>query len=212
MKRCIFFFSVFLATVAVSAQSFNGAIDFKYYKGSDTLNNVYLVKDQVVKLVQYGKKSGTIEGGFIFDLTNHNIRWINPKRKVWGDHKSETPALIKGKCEVSKGNQTKTIQGFKCQEYIVKNPDENTSITYWICTEKFNFFIPVLQLWNRKDKQSVYFNQITGLPQGAMPLLSEEKQINDGKVLTRLEVVKIANKSLDEASVSVPSDFTKFDK
>lgn len=212
MKRNLLLLSFSLATILAFGQAFNGTIDFKYYKLNDTLNNVYLVKDKTVKLVQYGKKSGSIEGSFIFDLAGNSIRWVNPKRKVWGDHKSETPAIIKGKCEVTKGTNTKTIQGIKCTEYAVKNTEENTHITYWICTDKFSFFVPVLKLWNRKDKQSVYFNQITGLPEGAMPLLSEEKQISDGKMLTKLEVTKISNKMPDDASLGVPADYTKFDK
>ena len=195
-----------------SAQQFNGTIDFKYATVKDTTNNVYVVRDKVIKLDQYGKKSGAIEGSFIFDLGTSKIRFVNPKRKVWGDHTSETPPIIKGKCDVAKGHGSKTVAGMKCVDYTVKNVDENTSITYWVCTDHFNFFIPVLKLWNRKDKQSVYFNQISGLPEGSMPLASEEKQLNDGKSLTRLEVVKITKKSPDEASVMVPPDYTKFDK
>ena len=212
MKHLFSGIVLFLSVTTLSSQSFSGAIDFKYYKGNDTLNNVYFVKDKVTKLVQYGKKTGNIEGAFVFDLTNQNIKWINPKRKVWGDHKSETPALIKGKCDVHKGSQTKTINGIKCNEYTVRNSDENTVITYWICNEKFAFFIPVMKLWNRKDKQSVYFNQITGLPEGSMPMMSEEKQITDGKMITKLEVFKITNKTPDDASIGIPSDYTKFDK
>jgi len=194
------------------SQGFNGSIDFKFYTLKDTLNNTYFIKDKLVKLDQYGKKSGNIEGSYIIDIANNNIKWVNPKRKVWGEHKSETPPIIHGKCEVSKGTGTKTIQGIKCQEYIVKNTEENTVITYWITSEKFGFFIPMVKLWNRKDKQSVYFNQITGLAEGSMPLLSEEKQISDGKTISKLEVVKISKNIPDEASLKVPADFNKFDK
>jgi hypothetical protein len=39
---------------------------------------VYLVKDNIVKLDRYGKKSTEIEGSFIFDLTANKIKWTNP--------------------------------------------------------------------------------------------------------------------------------------
>ena len=211
MKKLLLFIGVG-SLLITKAQNFSGTIDFKYATAKDTTNNVYIVKDKMIKLDQYGKKSGNIEGSFIFDLTSNSIKFVNPKRKVWGEHKSETPAIIKGKCEVTKGTSTKNVQGIKCVDYTVKNTDENTTITYWIATEKFDFFVPVLKLWNRKDKQSVYFNQITGLPEGSMPMLSEEKQLGDGKMLTKLEVIKISKKSPDDASVQVPADFTKFDK
>ncbi|MEO6303834.1 MAG: hypothetical protein ABIP51_11750, partial [Bacteroidia bacterium] len=71
---------------------------------------------------------------------------------------------------------------------------------------------PVIKLWNRKDKQSVYFNQIKDLPEGSMPLLSEEKQLSDGKLLTKLEVVKIGRTVPEQASLEVPPNYNKFDQ
>lgn len=201
-----------ISAATLSAQDFNGSIDFKYATAKDTTNNTYFVKDKLVKLDQFNKKSGNIEGSFIFNLENNTIKYVNPKRKVWGEHKSETPPIIKGKCEATKGSNTKTVQGIKCQEYIVKNTEENTQITYWIATDKFDFFIPVVKMWNRKDKQSVYFSQITGLPEGSMPLLSEEKQLSDNKPVTRLEVVKISKKVPEDANMQIPADYNKFDK
>lgn len=210
MKKLLMALSLFLPVI-INAQ-FNGSIEFKYTKEKDTTNNVYHVKDKLVKLDNFNRKTGALEGSFIFDLGTNTIKWINPKRKVWGEHKSETPPIIKGKCEVAKGTNSKTIQGVKCTDYIVKNTEENTIITYWIGNDKFNFFIPIVKLWNGKDKQRVYFNQITGLPEGSMPMLSEEKQLSDGKVMTRLEVTKINKKTPDDASMKIPEEYTKFDK
>jgi hypothetical protein len=72
--------------------------------------------------------------------------------------------------------------------------------------------MPVVKLWNRKDKQSIYLCQIKDLPEGSMPLLSEEKQISDGKSITKLEVVKIGKKVPDDASLEVPPTYNKFDQ
>jgi hypothetical protein len=212
MKKIFLLAALLVSVSGINAQSFNGSIDFKYGTAKDTSNNTYFVKDKLVKLDQYNRKSGNTEGSFIIDLESNSIQWINPKRKVWGDHKSETPAIIKGKCEVTKGTGSKTIQGYKCTDYTVKNTEENTTITYWIASEKFNFFSPMIKLWNRKDKQSVYFAQITNLPAGSMPLMSEEKQLSDGKSVTKLEVVKINKTTPDDSKLKVPADYSKFDK
>lgn len=205
-----------LAAVAIPmiflAQSFGGSVEFKYLTTKDTTSNVYYVKDKTVKLDQFGKRSGAVEGSFVFDLATNTIKFVNPKRKVWGEHKSETAPVIRGVCEVKKTANTKTIQGAKCTEYTVKNTDENTIISYWIATGKYEFFNPLVKLWNRKDKQSIYYNQITGLPAGTMPMLSEEKQISDGKLITRLEVVKISKAAVDEANLIVPADYKKFEQ
>ncbi|MGZ4041782.1 MAG: DUF4412 domain-containing protein [Bacteroidia bacterium] len=212
MKKILLAATIFATVSTVCAQGFNGSIDFKYATLKDTTSNTYVVKDKLVKLDSYGKKSGNIEGSYIIDLNTNIIKWTNPKRKMWGEHKSETPPIIKGKIEVTKGSNTKSIQGYKCTEYIAKNSEENTIITYWIASDKFTFFNPVLKLWNRKDKQSVYYGQITGLPEGSMPLLSEEKTLSDGKAVSRLEVVKVNKTIPNENEMSVPADYSKFDK
>lgn len=208
-------FTLLFAVIGFSffAQSFSGSIDFKYFTLRDTTLNTYWVKDKKVKLDQYAKKgNNVIEGSFIFDLDAKTIKFVNPKRKVWGDQKSEIPPVLKGKCDVTKGQKSKTVNGFKCNEYIVKNEEENTVITYWITTEHYEFFIPMMELWNRKDKQSIYFGKIKGLPKGSMPVLSEEKLIAENKVISKLEMVKVTKGGVDDSKIAVPEDYKKFDQ
>ncbi|MCX7729225.1 MAG: hypothetical protein N2203_07125, partial [Bacteroidia bacterium] len=100
-----------------------------------------------------------------------------------------------------------------CTEYIVKNSVEDTEISYWITNkEDFNFFIPLLQIWNRKDKQSVYFNQIKNIKPGVMPLLSIEKQISTGKIISKLEATKIASEKMKDNLFTIPSEYKKFEE
>ncbi len=210
-------FKLLLASLTLSivsiAQNYEGTIEFKMEtdKG-DTTTNIYYVKGDNVKLDQIGRKSGKVEGSFIFNVATKEIKYVNPVRKVWGDHKSETPPVIKGVCVSTKGTNTKMVQGQKCTEYIVKNTEENTVITYWIITGKYDFFAPLVKMWNRKDKQSVYFNQIKDLPKGSMPLLSEEKSISTGKVISKLEVSKMTKTAIDDSKLNVPSDYKKFEQ
>ena len=201
-----------IAPFVMSAQSFGGSIEFKYYTLKDTTVNVYYVKDKNVKLDQFGKRSGAVEGSFVFDLAANQIKYVNPIRKVWGEHKSEMPAIVKGTCESSKGTNTKVIQGQKCTEYIVKNTEENTIITYWVAASKYDFFAPLVKLWNRKDKQSIYFNRIKDLPKGSMPMMSEEKTLSDMKTVSKLEVSKLSKGAVDAAKLSIPADYKKFEQ
>lgn len=202
----------FALSLIATAQSYEGTVEFKMETQKDTTTNIYYVKGNDVKLDQIGKKSGKVEGSFVFDLASNQVKFVNPVRKVWGEHKSENPPAIKGQCVVTKGTATKTIQNIKCTQYTVKNTEENTEIIYWVATGKYDFFVPLVKLWNRKDKQSVYFNQIKDLPKGSMPLLSEEKQISDGKLISKLEVTKFGKGSLDASKVAVPSDYKKFEQ
>lgn len=210
MKKIALFIAGIALSITASAQ-FEGSIEFKMETKKDTTTNIYYTKGDHVKLDQLGKKTGKVEGSFVFDMTNKQIKFVNPARKVWGEHKSETPPVIKGTCEVTKTKNTKTILGKKCTEYIVKNTEENTIITYWITVDKFDFFVPVVKMWNRKDKQSIYFNQIKDLPKGAMPMASYENTL-DGKPVSKLEVLKIEKKTLELTQVSVPADYKKFEQ
>lgn len=209
-------FKLLLALVSISffgmAQSFEGIVEFKMETNKDTTTNIYYVKGNDVKLDQLGRKSGKVEGSFVFDLAKNEIKFVNPVRKVWGEHKSETIPVIKGSCLVSKGSGTKTIQGQKCVEYKVKNTEENLEITYWITTGKFDFFVPLVKIWNRKDKQSVYFNQIKDLPKGSMPMLSEERQLSSGELISKLEVSKISKSPVDASKLSIPAEYKKFEQ
>lgn len=212
MKKSLLLLAFLFTALTGISQGFGGSIEFKYYTQKDTNMNIYFVKEPLVKLEQYGKKGGDIIGSFIFDLKAHEIKWVNPKRKLWGYQKSETPQIIRGQCIVSKTGNIRKILGYRCYEYIVRNTEENLVISYWITSDKFEFFTPLIQLWNRKDKQSIYFGQIKDLPKGSMPLLSEEKQISDGKVLTRLEATKITPSVLGDESVAVPAGFSRLDQ
>lgn len=211
MKKIIITLSSLFISISVFAQTFNGNIEFKYYNSKDTSTNIYIVKDKLIKLDQYKRSQSAMEGSFIFDLSSNTVKFLNPKRKVWGINKSETPPIIKGQCVVTKGG-AKKIQGANCTEYVVKNTEENTQITYWITQDKYNFFIPLLKLWNRKDKQSIYFAKIEGLPEGSMPFLSEEKSISDGKVISKLEVVKITKRTPEDGELEVPAGYNKYDQ
>ena len=199
-------------SVLAFAHSFEGSIEFRMETSKDTTTNIYYVKGNDVKLDQIGRKSGKVEGSFVFNTQTNEIKFVNPVRKVWGEHKSETAPVIKGTCISTKGTSTKMVQGQKCTEYIVKNNEENTQITYWIVSGKYDFFAPIVKAWNRKDKQSIYFNQIKDLPKGSMPLLSEEKTISDGKLISKLEVSKITKGKIDAAKLSIPDDYKKFEQ
>lgn len=211
MKKIFLSIALIAFTTAAFAQ-FEGSIEFRMETKKDTTTNIYYVKGNNVKLDQIGKKSGKVEGSFVFDLPAKSIKFVNPARKVWGDHKSETPPAIKGTCEVTKGKSTSMVGGKMCNEYTVKNTEENTQIVYFIANEKFDFFMPLVKLWNRKDKQSIYFNQIKDLPKGSMPMKSVETSIDTKATISKLEVLKMEKKAVDAATVSVPSDYKKFEQ
>lgn len=214
MYKKIFIYLCFsINTLFLGQNSFEGKIEFLYYK-NDTTKNAYLVKEPFVRLDQYSKNNTeNIEGSYLFNLNTKQIQLLSHKRKMWSIHKSSVPPVIKGECEVIKTSNTKKILNILCTEYIVRNKQEDIEISYWISNSgNYSFFYPMLNLWNRKDKQSVYFLKITDLKPGMMPLLSIEKQISTGKILSKLETIKIEKIKLKNDDFLIPKDYKKFEE
>lgn len=201
--------SAFVA-VAASAQTFEGSIEFKKRTAMDTTNYIYYVKGDKIKIDEIGAKSKKVEGSFIINTTSSTMQFISHDRKLYGDQPSGTPNKPAGKCVVTKSGNQKTIQGYKCTEYLVKNTDENTQISFWLAKGKFDFFDVMLRVLNRKDKFSTYYLEIPNV-KGLMPVLAVMSPL-DGKEKERLETTKIEKKPVDSKTFEIPTGYMKFEK
>ena len=197
-------------SLSASAQAFEGTIEFKKITASDTVNYVYTVKGNMVRIDEIGSKSHKVEGTFLIDMDAKTMKSLNHERKLYMDQPTPAAPVIKGTCTVKKGQNVKNIQGYKCVEYIVTNNEENTQITYWLADGKFTFFEKLLRQLNRKDKSSVYFLQIPDI-KNMFPMLSVQSDIN-GKVNTTLAVTKITKKEIDPSIFEMPKGYYKFEK
>ncbi len=195
----------------VSAQSFEGVIEFKKQTATDTVNYVYYVKGDKIRLDEIGSKSKKVEGSFLIDLKTNTMISLSHERKLYIEQASGTPVTMTGKAEVKKTGNTKVIQGIKCSEYVVKNADEKVMVTYWLADGKFDFFFKLLKVLNRKDKSALYVQQITGVD-GTFPFLSSQVNMETGKEEVKMEVTKIQKKAVDANLFVVPKDYQKFQK
>lgn len=198
------------AAFSASAQSFEGIIEFKKQTNTDTTNYVYYIKDNNIKIDELGSTSHKVAGTFLIDLDAKTMRSLMHERKMYMDNNNPPAPVIKGQCVVKKGQNVKNLQGYKCQEYVVTNQEENTIITYWLADGKFTFFEKMLRQLNRKDKSSVYFLQIPDT-KNMFPMLSIQTDLT-GKQSVKLEVTKITKKELDASMFEVPKGYNKFEK
>ena len=193
-----------------SAQSFEGTIEFRELRPTDTINRIYYVKGDNIRIDEIGSKSKKVEGTYLIDLKTGKFVALSYDRKLYIEQSSGIPGATTEKFDVKKTGKEKTLQGMKCTEYVVTNADDKVQITYWMASGKFDFFFKLLKVLNRKDKSSVYIQQLTGVD-GMFPFLS--KQVNlDTKVEITLEVTKIEKKTIDASKFEIPKDFTKFQK
>lgn len=216
MKK-LFFTSLFVPVVigtlfhTTFAQSFEGIIEFKKQTLSDTVNYVYYVKGDKVRLDEIGNKSKKTEGSFLIDLKASTNLALSHDRKLYIEQTTGAPPVIEGKMEISKTKEVKTIQGYKCVQYVAKNTTENVQVTYWVASGKFDFFPKLLKILNRKDKSAVYFQQLTGV-EGMFPFLSSQINLATGKEELKMEVTKIEKKAVDAAKFEIPKEYQKFQK
>ena len=190
---------------------FEGTIEFKQQSSVDTVNRIYYVKGDKVRIDEMGAKSKKVEGSFIIDLTAKTMTFLSHERKLYGEQATGgTPNKPTGTCLVSKGKGSKTIAGYKCTEWIVKNKDENTQISFFMAVGKFDFFAKLLGVLNRKDKFATYYQQLTKVD-GMFPMLAIMSPM-DGKEKERMEATKVEKKVIDVKQFAVPEGYLKFEK
>ena len=211
MKKLLLSIVITSIALVTSAQSFEGVIEFKKQTPTDTIQYIYYVKNDKIRLDEVGSKSKKVQGSFLLDLTNNTIVSLSHERKLYIEQASSPAEPVQGKVEVNKTNATKTILGEKCSEYVVKNNEQKTQVTYWLASGKYDFFLKMLKLMNRKDKPSVYFQQIKNI-EGMFPFLSSQINLETGKEEVKMEVTKVEKKSIPKSMFEIPKDYIKFQK
>lgn len=199
-----------LFSFTVSAQSFEGVIEFKKQTNMDTTFYIYYVKGDQVRIDEIGSRSKKADGSFLLNLKDKKMIVVNHDRKMFMNQNQSSPPVVNGTPEVTKTKNTTTMFGYKCSEYVVKNTADNTEISYMVAPGKFDFFDKLLPILNRKDKSSVYYMQLKDVG-GMFPFLAIEKTIG-GPEKTRLEVTRVDKKALDISMFEVPKGYTQFDK
>ncbi|MCC6691631.1 MAG: DUF4412 domain-containing protein [Bacteroidia bacterium] len=196
---------------SVSFAQFEGTIEFKKKSATDTTKYIYYVKGNKIRIDEIGSQSKKIEGTFLIDLAAGTMMSLSHDRKLYMDQKPGAPVAVGGKPEIKNTKTSKSLQGINCKEIIVSNVEEKTTIKYYIGGSKYDFFVKMLRLLNRKDKQSSYFLLLGKEAGDGFPYLSIQTD-ETGKEVGRLEVDKIEKKAIDTEMFDIPKDYHKFEK
>jgi hypothetical protein len=198
------------AAFGQKAAAFEGQIDFWSFNGVDTSYYTYYVKGNHIKMVNTDPKSNNEEGIYLIDLTTKKTTALSPIRHVYFDQPS--PAAVKpaGTPKVTKTANTKTIQGYKCTEYIVEDAEEGVKIHYWMAAGHFNFLMDLLNILNRKDKFSEYLLAIPGAS-GMFPMLAEQTDMS-GASKGSMQATKVSSGSVVDGTFSIPAGYKEFKK
>ena len=191
---------------------FEGKIKFVRITETDTTYFSYLVKGDKVKFISYDPciSKEEMQEYLLFDLSKKTITAVKPSFRTYIvlQNKPYVP-LPKEEFRIIKSRNHKDILGKKCYQWRVKNKKENAEVAYWVNNKyNYDFFIPLLTLWNRVEKHAEYFLQISK-SNGVFPFLSTERSVvRDFRM--KLAVVEINYQPLDDDIFIIPSDYTNY--
>ena len=205
------FLNFILPSNIAKTQSFEGEITFIKETSKDTSFYKYKVKNNIIRVDELNKNF-KLKNYMLVDLNKEVIYAINPKRKLYT--KLPVHPWQKAKSsenyKVIKTQNYKTVNGYKCYQWRVKNKKENTEIAFWVTNDKFNFFYDFLKILNRAEKSSLYYLRIPNT-HGFFPMLSVERSLlRDFRL--KLSVMKIEKKNLNTSLFKIPSEYKYFKK
>lgn len=206
-KTATFIILLSVLSAAAYAQSFEGIIEFKKQTGKNTVDYVYYVKDDKVRIDEFAPGTRDVPGSFIVDTKAGTMKYLNHDRKMWGTRTPKGGAAAPAGCAVTSTKNNKEMFGYKCTEQIVRNTTDSSQISYYLAPGKFTFFTPMMKLLNRQEKFSTYFFALT-VKDGVMPLLAIERDLR-GNEKGRLEVTRLEQKTLSAGLFDIPNDYTE---
>lgn len=202
--------ALLFAGMAFGQKSFEGQIDFMQYNGIDTTYFSYYVKTTHVKIVNTDIKTGNDEGIYLIDLTTKTTLALSPIRKIYKDQPSPAPVKPAGTPKVTKTTNTKMINGLKCTEIDVADAEEGIKVTYWVASGDFEFFSPMMNILNRKDKFSQYYMCITGTS-NMFPMEAYETDMS-GASKGFIKATKCTSGKISDGTFAIPAGYNKFEK
>jgi Domain of unknown function (DUF4412) len=205
MLRKLFTIYFMLLAGLAAAQNFDGIIEFKKQQPGDSVNLVYSVNGNQVRVDEIRARSHNIFRSFLLDLKAGSCIFINHAKKEWtqlgNTGKPEVPASI----TVESTKESKSLFGNKCNKHIVKNTADNSSIHYYVSSGKYMFFVPMLELLNQREDFSTHYLSLP-VKDGSFPFLAV-KYDAAGKEVGRLEVTRIEKKVVSASVFDVPKDY-----
>jgi hypothetical protein len=208
MKKLLYGLSVLLfQSSLLFAQSFEGEIEFVKKSSNETLKYIYHVKGDKVRIDEFNSEN-TLLGIMLLNTKTKEALSLNLERKLFIDLEKNNTKLAKiDGVEIIPGKGVKKVVNYSTKEITVKNSKDNSSVTYFVSKDHFTFFEPLLITLNRKDKVSIYYQQIPDI-KDVFPFYAVERDAN-GKELTTLEVTQIVKRVVEDEMFKIPDGYSK---
>ncbi len=158
---------------------------------------------------KYFRALGEIQGIMIVNTTTNTVVALSPERKMYIDVPNRRKTN-QTETDVKPTGKKQAINGYDCEEWLVKSSEDGREVSYWVATKDFDFFLPMLKTLNRKDKMALYYMDLPNAA-GSFPMKGTEVK-SDGMELTRLEVDEVKSEVLSAELFEIPADYSKFER
>ena len=206
------FVALFSPGLYAQGNKFEGEIVFVKETLKDTSYFSYKIKGNKVRVDELDRKLNT-KNYMIIDINVPLIYAVNPIRKLYTNmpiHPWDKDNDPQSNFQIIKTDNYKYLNGYKCNQWRVRNRKEDTEIAYWVATDKFIFFQKLLRLINISDKNSDYYLRIPETD-GVFPMLSVERSmLRSWK--SKLAVIDIRKENMATTLFEIPNDYKLFKK
>lgn len=204
----LFYMFFFGFVNAQNSQIFEGIITYKKETMNDTLFYNYYIKGSKVR-IDYVARNGKLLKYKIIDFKSNEYKVVNPSKKLYVQTYINRKTFLKNNnLTIEKTENYKFIHKKKCNQWIIKDKNNNTVVTYWVSYEGYKYYGDLLQILDETEKIYSYFMQI---PEsiGYIPFISEERSwLRDERM--KMTAEKIIHITIDESIFDVPSDYLLF--
>ena len=204
--------SIFSSSLYAQSKKFEGEIVFIKETLKDTSYFSYKIKGDKVRVDELDRNMNT-KNYMIIDINAPIIYAVNPTRKLYTNmpiHPWNYDNAPQSNFQIIKTENYKYLNGYKCNQWRVRNKKEDTEIAYWVASDQFTFFQKFLRLINIADKNSDYYLRIPET-EGIFPMLSVEMSILRSRK-SKMEVININKKNMETALFEIPGDYKLFQK
>lgn len=207
MKKIILvLLASFTVSLGLSAQEFEGMIEFKKQEGKRIDNSVWYVKGDLVRVDEFEPGTRILKGCRLINTKDQTAKYLDHKAKTWTEMiltMSDAPQGV----TVSESKNTKEILTYKTSEYMMRFPVDTMQLNYWVNFGKFGFFRPALKFMAFDNVFYEYYWQLPA-KDNMMPMLVTRTNAK-GEETGRLEVTRIDKKVIDAKLFDIPAGYSE---
>ena len=197
-----------LLSTRLFSSPFEGVIFFQKMEDKEVTFFRYYVKGDKVRIEDVNE-GGLLNGILLIDLKEASLKMLSCSAQMYLNI-PVTQENEKPKVKIDRTGNKKLISGKECELWKVENTSNYSSYEFWVGEGDYAFFTPMLKVINRNDNIALAWLS-TMISSSYFPFEGVEYS-STGKEITKLEVIEIKEKELENDLFEIPANYTIFEK